>query len=535
MMRAEQCGYISLARALNTIGVERTLSDEQVEEKSEVVEELSKKLMEAATAGNQRSVFICLTKGADLEYQDSNKDTACHLAAEKGHDDIITMLLQKGMNIDMRGYERRTPIISAAACGKLSTVKLLGSNGALLDLQDSDGKTALYRASYNDNLQMMAELLILGADPEIKNNDGNTAITFANSYGTKLLNSWQNPDVGKESMIEATKKGNEELIKALSIIGIDKIEKEEKKEVGIMLTEEDIVAGDKLLNAVKNEDLEIIKALHAEGTDLKYVNESGEMAFDIAIKEGKEDVVEFLLDQGQDVNIKTDDKYTPTPFMIAAKHGYSGIVKLLGSKGANLNVQNSYDSATALWLAVRRDDGGLETVVELLHLGADPSIKDDCDYTPAQRAKQWHGESHDVTILLQTWQKQKEVREAMNKATEEGNEKFVSAMEYIISRNEGIKCNYNSKTVLYLSTYLALEDVDEESGDEQIEQMIESEKTFVDALAFFFFKEGSDGDHYKTLLQTWQKHQDVNTAISKAALDEGNEKLYNCFTQIMSN
>merc|ERR1712045_426376 len=69
MMRAEQCGYISLARALNTIGVERTLSDEQVEEKSEVVEELSKKLMEAATAGNQRSVFICLTKGADLEYQ----------------------------------------------------------------------------------------------------------------------------------------------------------------------------------------------------------------------------------------------------------------------------------------------------------------------------------------------------------------------------------------------------------------------------------------------------------------------------------
>ena len=146
-------------------------------------------------------------------------------------------------------------------------------------------------------------------------------------------------------------------------------------------------------------------------------------------------------------------------------------------------------------------------MVELLHLGADPSIKDDCDYTPAQRAKQWHGESHDVTIFLQTWQKQKEVREAMNKATEEGNEKFVSAMEYIISRNEGIKCNYNSKTVLYLSTYLALEDVDEESGDEQIEQMIESEKTFVDAMAFFFFKEGSDWDHFKTLLQTWQKHQ----------------------------
>ena len=110
-----------------------------------------------------------------------------------------------------------------------------------------------------------------------------------------------------------------------------------------------------------------------------------------------------------------------------------------------MNVQNSYDRATALWLAVRRDDGGLETVVELLLLGADPSIKDDCDYTPAQRAKQWHGESHDVTILLQTWQKRKEVREAMTKATEEGNEKFVSAMQYIISKNEGIKCKYSTQ------------------------------------------------------------------------------------------
>ena len=102
-----------------------------------------------------------------------------------------------------------------------------------------------------------------------------------------------------------------------------------------------------MLNAVKNEDLESIKALHAEGADLKYVNESGEAAFDIAIKEGKEDIVEFLLDQGQDVNTKTDDQYTPTPTMIAAKHGCSGIVKLLGSKGANLNVQNSYDSFVA--------------------------------------------------------------------------------------------------------------------------------------------------------------------------------------------
>ena len=82
--------------------------------------------------------------------------------------------------------------------------------------------------------------------------------------------------------------------------------------------------------------------------------------------------------------------------------------------------------------------------------------------------------------------------------------------------------------------FLACEDVDEEVGDEQIEQMIESEKTYVDALTFFLYKEGPDGDHYKTLLQTRQKQSDINTAISKAAV-EGKEKISSVFSSIMSN
>ena len=64
--------------------------------------------------------------------------------------------------------------------------------------------------------------------------------------------------------------------------------------------------------------------------------------------------------------------------------------------------------------------------------------------------------------------------------------------------------------------------------------MIESEKVMVDTLAFFFFKEGEDGEHVKALMQTWSKQQDSAKAKAKAA-EEGKEKLASCLSYLMGN
>ena len=54
----------------------------------------------------------------------------------------------------------------------------------------------------------------------------------------------------------------------------------------------------------------------------------------------------------------------------------------------------------------------------------------------------------------------------------------------------------------------------------------------VDTLAFFFFKEGEDGEHVKALMQTWRRQQDSARAKAKAT-KEGNEKLASCLSYLM--
>ena len=224
-----------------------------------------------------------------------------------------------------------------------------------------------------------------------------------------------------------------ELINALATIGV------ERKKFNDYLSDEDIKFGQELAEAASSGDLDSVKTKIEEGAALGYKNENGDTAFHFAARNGHEAVVEYFLEQGQNINTMNDDE--TTPLMLASQHGHSGVVKLLGSKGAKLNLKKYSNGATALRLAVGDEDtaGDLQTLTELLLFGADPEITDDGYYTPAERANQWRGEENDFAALLQIGQYQKEIKEAMVKATEEGNEKFVNCMTYILSRDEGRK------------------------------------------------------------------------------------------------
>ena len=61
---------------------------------------------------------------------------------------------------------------------------------------------------------------------------------------------------------------------------------------------------------------------------------------------GKIEIVTMLLDNGADIDSKTDDNNTP--LMIASGSGRTEIVKLLLEKGADVNVRNKTTNCTAL-------------------------------------------------------------------------------------------------------------------------------------------------------------------------------------------
>jgi ankyrin repeat protein len=84
-----------------------------------------------------------LVRGADVNVQDADGDTALHGAAENGNVEIITMLLDKGANPNVKNKLGGTPLMWAAVFGNDDAARLLLKRGADPALKDNDGITAL--------------------------------------------------------------------------------------------------------------------------------------------------------------------------------------------------------------------------------------------------------------------------------------------------------------------------------------------------------------------------------------------------------
>jgi len=82
--------------------------------------------------------------------------------------------------------------------------------------------------------------------------------------------------------------------------------------------------------------LEAIKILLDHGVDLKVIDDDGLSAIDVAIKFKRNDVLQFCIDQGMDVNI-SHRKSGMTPLLLAACFNNTKIVQLLLDHGANIN------------------------------------------------------------------------------------------------------------------------------------------------------------------------------------------------------
>ena len=104
-------------------------------------EELNSELLKAAKNGE--SVTGLIEAGADVTTKDeASGDSALHLSAARGHDDVVETLLHHGLDVDTRGEEERTALMAAAMFRRGSTVKLLLDRGARLDLRNKADETA---------------------------------------------------------------------------------------------------------------------------------------------------------------------------------------------------------------------------------------------------------------------------------------------------------------------------------------------------------------------------------------------------------
>lgn len=96
-------------------------------------------------------------------------------AAEHGRWFTISQMLKEGWDINVRNAGGQTALHVAAANGHDELVGRLLAHGALLDVQDHNGNTPLHLAVMGDHDASARKLRMSGAKTDIRNNQGKAA------------------------------------------------------------------------------------------------------------------------------------------------------------------------------------------------------------------------------------------------------------------------------------------------------------------------------------------------------------------------
>ena len=106
-------------------------------------------------------------------------------------------------------------------------------------------------------------------------------------------------------------------------------------------------------------------------------------ALHAAASSGNEDVINFLLNHGFDINAQTPDGWTP--LFIAARDGNTEAAKLLVFRKEEMNIQTNL-GATALLMAVTQpyptEEERAQLVTYMLKRGADPDLAGENSFPP---------------------------------------------------------------------------------------------------------------------------------------------------------
>ncbi|KAH0362119.1 hypothetical protein KCU65_g8285, partial [Aureobasidium melanogenum] len=398
-------------------------------------------LIAAAKAGNHDLCRLLLAKGAFVDFQAPDDDTALIAAAEAGKLSTVQMMLKSRADVKIVGRFKRTALL-AAAIGREEQfhdiVRLLIRNGAGIDAQDSDGETALHSAARAGDLDLVRLLISKKAKINVKNDEGRSALDFAcgenhleviqyllnhdavcepdasgrtelheiigghgkcdadtiKLFVSKGVNINATDDENISALHLAPKRGDQAIVQALIAAGADVNVKSDTAAMMLLETGEINLAlrtqyGFSVLdNAASEGDYELVRSLLQRGADCAQTPPGDDSALHWAVRAEKDDnlyaIVELLLEKGCDVNARSRNGCTPLHTYLSLKRGKENVVRLFLARGADINIQDNDGDSVLNCLA--QSSQASESMLELLlENNADSSLANNKGLTPVHQ------------------------------------------------------------------------------------------------------------------------------------------------------
>jgi len=363
-------------------------------------------LMAAASRGNVETVKALLKGGAKPNAQEANGgQTALMWALSKRQSAVVEELVKGGADVQLGSKTGFTPLMFAAQQGDVDSGRILLRAGAKPnEAQPKTGLTSLMIASAMGNAKAVDLLLDNGANPNLVDANGYAPLHRAvrdSDYGIdvdkkdavliivkSLLKHGADPNLrlkqDKEKAAEEIRNGSVQNY---------------KKRTAVTLTEIILQGATPLVLAAEVNNLDVIKALVEAKADPNIATESGTTALIMASGAGTDvqrarepeeratavKTAKYLVEHGADVNVA--GQYGWTAIHAASYQGLNDVIEYLVSKGGNIDAKDNFgQTPLSISLSVLTKEIGArrlqiprryreETAKTILKLGATPLDK----------------------------------------------------------------------------------------------------------------------------------------------------------------
>jgi ankyrin repeat protein len=148
--------------------------------------------------------------------------------------------------------------------------------------------------------------------------------------------------------------------------------------------------------AVVKGNIEQVKSLIAKGANVNAKDDRGQTSLHLAVRNFYEEIVEFLISEGADVNASQTDA-SWTPLLDAASTGQTEVIKLLLQHGAKVDVGDKF-GYTPLYYAMWSEEK--DAIKALISSGADVNVLPSENDDPPLVYAVWEGNREAVKVLI---------------------------------------------------------------------------------------------------------------------------------------